>query len=142
MATIKNLTQLKAAGGIVSREPVKKEVTWTHVSPDGEEMADTFFIYVQKPTFGSVLSIGKTADREQLALTLSKTLMLEDDKGKPAFISYEDAMQLDPGLAMVLLAAVREVSEPPKNSRPPTNSFVSSSPVELVEPPSRKHENA
>src|SRR6478609_3136621 len=140
MATIKNLTQLKAAGGIVSREPVKKEVTWNHVSPDGEDMADTFTVYVVKPSFGSVLSIGKEANREQLALSLSKTIQIEDDKGKLVFFPYDDAMQLDPGLAMVLLGAVREVTEP-KNSRPPTNSYANSSPVELAAPPSKKPEN-
>lgn len=140
MANIKNLTQLKAAGGIVSREPVKKEVTWDHISPDGEEMHDTFSVYVVKPSFGSVLSIGKDADREQLALSLSKTIQIEDDKGKLMFIPYEDAMQLDPALAMVLLGAVREVTEP-KNSLRPTNSSANLSPAESAVEPSKKPEN-
>ena len=134
MATIKNMTQLKAAGGVVSRDPVKKEVVWDHVSPDGEDMHDTFDVWIMKPSFGSVLSIGKDADREQLALSLSKTVMLENDKGKPEFMPYEVAMQLDPSLAMVLLGAVREVTEP-KNSRLPTNSSANLSPVESAVAP-------
>jgi hypothetical protein len=134
MATIKNLAQLKAAGGIVSREPVKKEVTWDHFSPEGEELHDTFDVYIVKPSFGSMLSIGKVTDREQLALTLSKTIMLENDKGKPEYLAYEDAMQLDPSLAMTLLGAVREVTEP-KNSQRPTNSSANSSPAESAVAP-------
>lgn len=140
MAKIKNLTQLKAAGGIVSREPVLKEVTWEHTSEDGESMSDTFDVWIVKPSFGSVLSIGKMEDREQLALTISKYVMVENDKGKPELMGYDTAMQLDPGLAFALLGAIREVTEP-KKSTPQTNFSANSSPVASEAEPSKKPEN-
>lgn len=140
MAHIKSLTQLKAAGGVVSREPVTKELSWVHVNDSGEEVTDTFDVLIVKPSFGKVLSIGKIEDREQLALTISTYIMLENDKGKPELMGYDTAMQLDPSLAFLLLGAIREVSEP-KNSRLPTNSSANSSPVESAVAPSLKLAN-
>jgi len=40
-----NLKQLKAKGGIVDGQPVKKEVIWTHVDKSGKEVTDTFTLH-------------------------------------------------------------------------------------------------
>ena len=139
MAKIKNLTQLKAAGGIVSREPVRKEVTWVHTSGDGEEMTDTFDVLIVKSSIGMELSIfNKEPDREHVLMVLSKRVMLEDDKAKPILLAYEQWSEFDPTLALAIYKAVQEVTNPPKASPPQTNSSVNSSPVASAETPSKQ----
>lgn len=145
MATIKNLTQLKAAGGVVSREPVKKEVTWKHVHPEtGEELDDTFDIWVLRANIGIALSMHKEStepSREAILVVCSKLVMLEDDKGKKIQLPYEEWDTFDTNLTMAIYDAVQEVRRPPKNSQPPTNCSANSSPVELVAPPLKKLAN-
>lgn len=137
MAHLKNLTQLKAAGGVVAREPVKRQVTWDHVSPDGEEMSDTFDVWIVRASIGTQLAIHKEADQDrELVLTvLSKRVQLEDEKGKKISLSYDEWSAFDPALAASIFVAVKEVSDPPKNSQQPTNSYVNSSPVESAVAP-------
>jgi len=143
MGTLKSLTQLRNAGGILSREPVKVEGTWKHVNDAGEEVEDTFEIGVVKVSFGDMADLFKEKDREQLAVGMSKSVMIADDKGKMQFISYEDAYRLDSGLASVILDLVRKVNGGDrKNSTPPTNSSVNSSSQESAAAPSKVLENA
>lgn len=134
MAHLKNLTQLKAAGGVVAREPIKKEVSWTHTTLDGVETTDTFDIWIERASIGTQLAIQKEAekDRELVLTVLSKRVMLEDDKGKQVKLPYATWEEFDVTLAVAIFVAVREASEPPKASPPPTNSSVNSSPAELV----------
>jgi hypothetical protein len=145
MAHLKNLTQLKAAGGVVSREPIKKPVTWKHLSEDGQEMEDTFDVWILRSNIGLALSIYKEAekvDREGMLIVLSKLVMLENDKGKQVLIAYEEWDAFDTDLCMAIYKVVQEVRNPPKNSQQPTNSCANSSPAESAVAPSKKLENA
>lgn len=136
MGSIKSFSQLKAAGGIISREPIKKTLTWTHKNDAGEEVSDSFEVYIVKQSFGSLADLYKETSREQLAVAISKALLLENDKGKLELMKYDDAYQLDPSLAHVILDGIREVNGgEAKNSQPPTNSSVNSSSPESVAAP-------
>lgn len=103
------LSELKSKGGFVAGAPVAKEVTWKRMGEAGEEVADTFKIFVIKQSFGTIESIwsGKE-DKSKAAQYISESVRLGDD-GKER-MSYQDAYQLDPGLAAVLIAAVNEVN--------------------------------
>jgi len=136
MAALKSLAQLKAAGGIVSRAPIKKTLTWLHKNEEGEEVSDTFDAYIVKQSFGSLADLYKDTSREQLAVAISKALQLENDKGKLESMTYEDAYQLEPTLAHVILDAIRDVNGgEAKNSQPPTNSSANSSSTGSVAAP-------
>lgn len=127
-----NLEELKRRGAFVSAAPVPKEVSWTHVV-DGEEVTDTFTIHVRRRSYGSVervLAASMSDDgRSMSAAFIAESLLLGDDGSER--ISYEDAYQLDPSLAAVLVDAINEVNglgrAEPKNSQPPMNSGTSSS---------------
>lgn len=114
-----DLKSLKDKGGIVSSALVPKEVTWKHTDDAGEEQEDTFTIHVRKASFGTMekLFVGND-DQSKSAALISQSVLL--DGGKEA-LSYEDAFQLDPSLAAVLMKAVNEVNAR-KNSLPPMKS--------------------
>lgn len=105
-----NLAELKARGGFVALAPVAKEVTWKHTDEaTGEELVDTFTVHVKRQSFGAIESIWSgDKDRSKSAAYISQSIRL-GDKGKDA-ISYDEAYQLDPGLAGVLIAAINEVN--------------------------------
>lgn len=139
MATLKSLSQLRSAGGILSREPVVVTGTWKHNGPDGEEVEDTFDVGVIKVSFGDMADLFKEKDREQLAVSLSKSVMFANEKGKLELLSYDDAYRLDPGLGTVLIELVRKVNGGDrKNSTPPTNSSANSSSPESEVAPSKE----
>lgn len=105
-----DLKQLKAKGGFVPSVPVAKEVTWVHQDEaTGEEVTDTFTVFVVKQSFGSIerLFLGGD-DRSKSSAFISECIRFGDD-GKER-MSYEDAYQLAPGLAAVLVAAANEVN--------------------------------
>lgn len=112
------LADLKARGGFVPLAPVAKEVTWKHTDESGAEVEDTFTVYVKRQSFGAIESIWASGEeRSKSAAYISQSIRL-GEKGKDA-ISYEDAYQLDPGLAHVLITAINEVNgtgrKEPKN---------------------------
>lgn len=121
--------KLKERGGFVSSAPVKREVTWIHISPDGEEMTDTFDIHVMSRSAGVMNKVRKlSADgMDEMALMISAFVRL-GDKGQES-ISYEEAQELDDGLQIVMVSAINRhwsVRVDPKNSPPPTNSGTTS----------------
>ena len=104
-----NLADLKAKGAFVPMAPVAKEVTWKHFDATGAEVEDKFTVYVKRQSFGAIESIwASSKDRSQSATYLSQSIRL-GEKGKDV-MTYDDAFQLDPGLAAVLIAAVNEVN--------------------------------
>lgn len=120
-----NLSELKAKGGIVAAAPIPKEVTWTRRNDAGEEMSDTFTIFVKRQSFGSIETIWASGeDRSKSAAYISQSLRL-GDKGKEQ-MSYDEAYQLDTSLATVFITAINEVNgtgrAEPKNSQPPMKS--------------------
>lgn len=104
-----NLSDLKAKGGIVNSAPLPKEVTWTRTNEQGEEVSDTFTIHVKKHSFGAIETIWTGGeDKSKAAAYISQSLRL-GEKGKEQ-MSYDDAFNLDPGLAAVFIQAIHEVN--------------------------------
>lgn len=104
-----NLSELKAKGGIVASAPVPREVTWTRKNDAGEEVTDTFTVFIKRQSFGSIETIWAGAeDRSKSATYISQSLRL-GDKGKEQ-MSYDEAFQLDPSLATVFITAINEVN--------------------------------
>lgn len=133
MAKLQGLSQLKAAGGFVSREPLKREVSWTHVNEAGEEVTDTFDIFIPRQTLASALE-NRPEHVEAVTWELSRSLLLANEKGEPVPISYEDVQTLEPTLATAIMKVIQEERKP-KNSQPPTSSSATSSPVESAATP-------
>lgn len=128
-----NLSQLRAAGS-VSREPIKREVTWERPGDDGETLSDTFDVWVIRSSIGTELAIHKEAekDREYVLTALSKRVMLENEKGKQILLPYDEWAAFDATLALAIFKVMREVSEPPKVSAPPKSFSASLLPAESV----------
>ena len=104
-----NLSDLKAKGGFVALAPVPKELTWKRKDAAGQEVEDTFTVYVMRQSFGAIESIwAGTEDRSKAAAYISQSIRL-GDKGKER-MSYDDAFQLDPGLAGLFISAINEVN--------------------------------
>jgi hypothetical protein len=135
MARLQNLSQLKAAGGFVSA-PMQREVTWDRVDEEtGEQLSDTFDIYIARPSLGSTLSASKTPEGlDPVLFNMSKTLFLKNEKDQLQLITYEEADALEPTLAQAIMKVVNE-ARTPKNLTPQTNSSVTSSPAGSGEAP-------
>ncbi|OPA92403.1 hypothetical protein BFW87_17480 [Pseudomonas fluorescens] len=106
-----NLKQLKAKGGIVDGQPVKKDVSWTHLdSKTGKEVTDTFTLHIRRQSFGVIerLFTGGESAQSRNASYLAASVMLgaEGDEA----LSYDDAYSLEPSLGFVILNAVNEVN--------------------------------
>lgn len=115
-----NLKELRERGGIVPSAPVKTEVSWTHPGEDGQDVTDTFTVHVVKHSFGAVERIigenNRHPDRSQTAAFIAASILLGDDGSE--VIAYEDAYQLETGLARALMDAISRVNgtgDPEKN---------------------------
>lgn len=131
-----DLAALKARGGVISAAPIPKEVEWTHTDLEsGETVTDKFTVHVIRHAYGAIERMTLAAnDKSKGALLISHCMRFGDGTEEMA---YEDAVQLDPGLAAVFMRAINEVNEP-KNSRPKTKSGANSSQTALVDAPSQK----
>lgn len=110
------LSELKEAGGFVSAAPpVKVDVTW---KKEDEELQ--FSVFVRKLPFGEVERMYQDHDdRSRGATVISKSIILDSEER----LTYDQAYDLDSGLALALLNAVNSVNKgEPKNSPPPTSS--------------------
>lgn len=104
-----NLVQLQAAGAFVEAEPVKVPVEWARKKA-GADVVDKFDVWVRLRSFGlfeRVASLG--ADRSRSAQMLSECILLGEEREA---MTYEQAYQLDPDLAFVLVEAVRGANAP------------------------------
>lgn len=105
-----NLAELTAKGAFVEAAPVKTSVTWTRDNAEGEEVSDTFDVWIRRRSFGTLERVAMLGeDRSKSAKMLSECVLLGDAQEA---ITYEQAYQLDPGLAFALVEAVREVGAP------------------------------
>lgn len=131
MATIKSFKQLRETGGIVSKEPVKREIKWKTIDPEsGEEVDYDAEVYIIKQGSGAMLEIMADESKEQVCVLLSKSVLLLDDKGKLALIDFDDAYRLDAPLRTALWEEIKKISGiARKNSLPSTSSSASSSPT-------------
>jgi hypothetical protein len=105
-----NLTQLKAAGGIVGGAMVKKSVVWKHEDAKGKPVTDKFSIFVMPQSFGMIEKLFSATEPEgsRNAKYIATCVTLGESGEEP--ISYEDAFRLAPGLGWAILAAVHEVN--------------------------------
>src|SRR5690554_3162818 len=104
-----DLKQLKQRGAFVPVAPVPWPVEWTHIDPDtGEEVTDQFTIHVRRRSYGTierVVAASMTDEaRSRNALFISESILLGE--GGAESMSYEDAYQLEPSLAAVLVEAI------------------------------------
>jgi hypothetical protein len=128
MATITSLKQLKAAGGIVSKEPVKRHIVWTSVDPaTGDEAEFDADVFILKQGSGAMVEILDDKSKEQIAVLLSKSVYLAGEKGKLEPLGYEDAYQLDTPLRAALWAEVQKVAGIVRKNLPPSTSSIASS---------------
>ena len=105
-----NLAQLQAAGAFVEAAPVKTPVTWTRQNAAGEEVSDSFDVWVRRRSFGTLERVAMLGeDRSKSAKMLSECILLGEEQEA---LSYEQAYQLDPSLAFALVQAVKDVGAP------------------------------
>lgn len=108
-----NLKELKEAGAFVSPDHVKRSVTWTNPKT-GKEHA--FDVFVRRQSFGALERLLLADDdRSKSAQHIAECVLLGEN-AEP--MSYEDAYQLEPSLARVLLVEVREVNGMAEESQP------------------------
>lgn len=115
-----DLKQLRARGAFVKAPPVPTEVTWVHEDEEsGETMTDTFTVYVRRMSVGwmdRVLRPGTDPDRSRTALLISEAILFGED-GKER-MRYEDAYELNYGLATALLTAFNNVNRKEEGGGP------------------------
>lgn len=107
-----DLRQLRAKGAFVKVPPVPTEVTWVHNDEEtGEEMTDTFTIHVRRMSVGWLDRVFLAGDGRHLSRTatlISEGILFGED-GKER-MTYEEAYQLNFGLATALLEAFQKVN--------------------------------
>lgn len=132
------LDTLASMGGFVDEEPVKQEVEWTN----DEGKAFKFDVFVRQLSFGAAAEMAHSDDRELVADTLARSVLLKSKDGKLEPLAYKDAIRMKPTLGFAILGAVNKVNNPaPKNSVPPTSLSVNSSSTESAAEVSQKPEN-
>lgn len=123
-----DLAQLKKKGGVIADALVPKKVEWKHVDENGKEVTDKFTVHIRRHAFGvmEAMFAGGEAERFKNARYLSASVML-GEKGAEE-LPFEDAVNLDSSLGIVLLNAVNEVNNPPAKKSPrPKSSGTNSS---------------
>ncbi|MBI6953151.1 phage tail assembly chaperone family protein, TAC [Pseudomonas sp. B21-023] len=106
-----NIHQLKALGGIVDSQRVRKEVAWSRPDPlTGEMLAQTLVVHVRRHSFGVIerLFDEQGSSHSRNAHYLAASIGLGED-GEES-LSVEDAFNLEPSLGFLLLNAINEVN--------------------------------
>lgn len=105
-----NLAELKSKGACVDRAPVRKTITWKHQNESGEEITDTFDVWVQRMSFGVIDRLTKTedGDRSRNAELIAASIRL-GEHAEEAF-PYDVAYSLQTSLALELVRAIGEVN--------------------------------
>lgn len=110
-----NLAQLKQKGGVISGALVAKDLEWKHLNDKGKEVTDKFKVHVRRHAFGVMEQMfnGGDADKFRNARYLAASICLgaEGEEELP----FEDAVNLDPNLGVLMLQAVNEVNSSAKN---------------------------
>ena len=109
-----DLKQLQELGGFVPRAPIKRPMKWQPLNDDGTPKGDelTFDVFIRRLSFGKLEMLfdekHQPLDRARMSAYIADAVSLGDD-GKQR-ISYQQAMELDPTLATVLMSAIGEVN--------------------------------
>lgn len=126
------IKDLRAKGAIIKASLVPTEVTWIHEDEaTGEEQVDTFTVHVRRMSVGwfdRALTAHAGGEHSRSAALIAECVLLGDN-GEEHF-TYEEAHQLDVGLANALLGAIQKVNrrgpdDGPKASAPETSSGTS-----------------
>lgn len=107
-----NLTELQKLGAFVSKEPVKKSVTWVRKGEDGADLSDTFDVHIKRRSYGDLerfLLVDEADERSKTARFISESILLGEGDAQTSF-SYEQAYQLEVSLALVLMEAANDVN--------------------------------
>src|SRR5690625_736760 len=103
-----NLKELREKGALVADDLIKREITWTH-RVDGEEMVDTFSVFVRKASFGLVdRLVNDESIKSQATELIVECIRLGDDGSEK--LTRKDVQALDPFLAHEMVMAVRSVN--------------------------------
>jgi hypothetical protein len=105
-----NLAEFKAKGTCVDLAPVRQSITWTHKDESGNEISDTFDVWVQRLSFGVIDRLSKTeeADRSRNAELIAASIRLGEHAEEA--LPYEVAYSLHTSLALELVRAVGQVN--------------------------------
>jgi hypothetical protein len=105
------LADLKAKGGCIDLTPVRKSVTWKHIDEGGEEVIDTFDVWVSRLSFGVIDRLSKlnSTERSSNAELIAASVRLGDNGEER--LTYEIAYGLNPSLALELVRAVADVNK-------------------------------
>lgn len=116
------LKDLIDKGGFVSAEPVKKSIEWVH-DVDGSEVTDKFDVWILKQSFGHMERVWSGPDDKSRSAALISECVRFGENAEER-LTYDQAFNLHPGLATVLMVAFNEVNGNvrPKTSRPPRKS--------------------
>lgn len=123
-----DLAQLKKTGGVIADALVPKKIAWKHVDEHGKEVTDKFTVHIRRHAFGvmEAMFAGGEAERFKNARYLAASVMLGENGAEE--LPFDDAVNLHPGLGILLLNAVNEVNNPPAKKSPrPRNSGTNSS---------------
>lgn len=115
MTTLKELQQL---GGFISDALVKKDIEFT--TDEGEKVTAT--VHVKRLSIGEHERINNAVgDKQMVSATRISEAVTLGPKGSER-ITYQQAYQLSPELAVAMLTAINEVNGGArKNSKPPTS---------------------
>jgi hypothetical protein len=117
-----DLKQLRAKGAFVKAPPVPVEVTWVHEDEETKEtMTDTFTVHVRRMSVGwldRVLVPGPDPMRSRTATLITEGILFGE--GGNERMSYEEAYQLNFGLATALLEAFQKVNRKEESTTPKT----------------------
>lgn len=104
------LAELKSKGACVDRAPVRKTINWKHKTESGEEVTDTFDVYVQRLSFGVIDRLSKTeeGERSRNAELIASSIRL-GEHAEEAF-PYDVAYSLQTSLALELVRVIGEVN--------------------------------
>ncbi|MBC3411280.1 phage tail assembly chaperone family protein, TAC [Pseudomonas sp. SWRI51] len=111
-----NLAQLKKKGGVIVDALVAKKIEWKHLDVAGKEVTDEFTVHVRRHSFGAMeqMYAADESKASRNARYLADSIMLGKDGDEP--LPYEDAVNLDQALGLLLLKAVNEVNNPEAKS--------------------------
>ncbi len=105
-----NLAEFKARGACVDIAPVRRTITWAHLDEHGQEIVDTFDVWIRRLSFGLVDRLSKTeeSERSRNAELIAASIRLGEHAEEA--LPYDVAFALHTSLAIELVKAVSEVN--------------------------------
>ena len=134
------LSDLQARGAFVSKEPTKRELVWRHADPDtGEIIDDAFSVFVVHPSYGDIETrVAQAGDTARAAQSAAIAACIRLGENAEEQMTYEQAYQLDPSLALLFIKAINDAGVIPKKQDRSTKSGTRSSSPASAGGPSKK----